>query len=793
MSYFALGLRARPECSRAVYSVNPNLGKVLGGPARHIHTKFMLHPCSPMPQPRPACRADHAEASADSRLAPTVGLVLLAALMPLSSAAQEAAPSPAVPAVKPEANPQRVEVTGARENENEERRRSTAAKIIVGREEIERFGDASLGDLLKRLPGVTLGGNPGRGGAIRMRGLGSGYTQILLDGERVQGGLSLDSIDPEMVERIEILRAPTAETGARAVAGTINIITREGFRKRLNDLKFGFVLDNGILSPNVSWTRDDKWDDLTYNVSVNATAFRRDDESLVTTTSPGFTKVEQGESSDRRNRLNVNGRLQWALEDGASLTLMPLLVLSQGGGVGASSFSYEGTPPPDTATYDSSRSDSEGGFALVRLNGQWRHRLGGGRMEWRGGVGSSQSKFDTVRDFFEGDDRASTIEEHTDSREQTLHLNGKYSLLVGESNSIVAGGEVDLARRAEDSHTILTSVGQPDPVIDSTENLRASTQRMALYAQDEWSLTSQWATHAGLRWEGITTRGEGEDALSDRNVSSVWTPLLHAVWKADPKSRDQVRVSLTRSYRSPSLQNLMGRLNVSAQNSETNPDRMGNPDLRPELATGIDVAVERYLPGGGMLSANVFYRRIRDLMRTLTTLDDVPGFPDRRFVARPYNIGNATTQGVELEAKLKLSELVDDAPAMDLRANVSVFRSTVDSVPGPNNRLDSQPGGTANVGADYRWPGTPLTVGGNFNYTPGYTTRLSDEQWLTQSAKRVVDAYVLWTINPAMRLRVTGSNLLQQDAETLKVASTETAEAVSPTFMNWRVQLELKL
>src|SRR5436853_229279 len=83
--------------------------------------------------------------------------------------------------------------------------------------------------------------------------------------------------------------------------------------------------------------------------------------------------------------------------------------------------------------------------------------------------------------------------------------------------------------------------------------------------------------------------------------------------------------------------------------------------------------------------------RIRDLMRTLTTLEDVPGFPAPRYVARPQNVGNATTQGVELEAKFRLNELVDDAPAVDLRANVSLFNSTVDSVPGPNNRLDSQP------------------------------------------------------------------------------------------------------
>jgi outer membrane receptor for ferrienterochelin and colicins len=118
-------------------------------------------------------------------------------------------------------------------------------------------------------------------------------------------------------------------------------------------------------------------------------------------------------------------------------------------------------------------------------------------------------------------------------------------------------------------------------------------------------------------------------------------------------------------------------------------------------------------------------------------------------------------------------------------------------VPGPNNRLDQQPTGTANIGADYRWPGLPLTIGGNVNLTPGYTTRLSETQWLVQSAKRVVDAYALWTISPSLRVRLSASNLLQEDAEstsTLTAANTyESAASVSPTFVNWRVQLELKL
>ena len=90
--------------------------------------------------------------------------------------------------------------------------------------------------------------------------------------------------------------------------------------------------------------------------------------------------------------------------------------------------------------------------------------------------------------------------------------------------------------------------------------------------------------------------------------SRVFSPLLHAVWKPDPKGRDQVRMSLTRSYRAPSTGTLIARPTLSTRfpvdvtNDPTSPDRAGNPDLKPELATGIDLAFERYLSGGGLLS-----------------------------------------------------------------------------------------------------------------------------------------------------------------------------------------------
>jgi iron complex outermembrane receptor protein len=283
---------------------------------------------------------------------------------------------------------------------------------------------------------------------------------------------------------------------------------------------------------------------------------------------------------------------------------------------------------------------------------------------------------------------------------------------------------------------------------DYGDDYLANSLRLAGYAQDEWNISPQWAAYAGLRWEGIRTQSEGSDGLNHSNLSSVWTPLLHAVYKFDPKSRDQIRISLTRSYRSPDLSDLIGTTWLAkGTNSETNPDRTGNPNLKPELATGVDLAYEVYLNDGGMLSANLFARRISDLMRTLTTA--VPqGDGSTRWVASPQNIGNATTQGIELEAKFRLTTLWPEAPAVDLRSNASLYQSRVDGVPGPDNRLSQQAAGSLNLGADYKIPQTPVTVGGNVNWTPGYRTRLSENQWAVQSPKRVIDLYGLYQSRP---------------------------------------------
>jgi outer membrane receptor for ferrienterochelin and colicins len=690
---------------------------------------------------------------------------------------------------------------------------------VIGREEIDKFGDATIGEVLRRLPGVTTPGAPGRGGPPRMRGLGGGFTQLLIDGQRIPPGFSLESLTPEQVERIEILRAPTAETGARAIAGTINIITREGFRRRLNEFNAGFGVENGRVSPGLRWTHNDTAGDLTYNLSGGLFQARRKDENRSTTSvtdAATGTLLEQrngrSETLSERLGLNLTARLQWRLgEGGDSLMLMPSLFTTEAENDARFTLNQPLRRPTTPVFYDVGRSVNEQAFTAGRLNVVWRQRIGAVRWELNGGGNTSRGRNDSNRQDFLAGAPIRTSEDHSRSRESGLNATLKGTLLAGGKadtpggeHTLVGGLEIDVSQRSETRTALLNGVNQ---LADFGDELDARTQRLAAYGQDEWQINPNWSAYAGLRWEGITTRGDSGQGERPTNRTSVATPLLHAVWKPDPKSRDQLRMSLTRSYRSPGTGALIGkpRINpdypVSGTNLQNFPDSAGNPNLKPELATGVDIAVERYLEAGGILSANLFHRQIKNLIRGRAEIESVSWSAFPRWVFRQRNIGDATTTGLELEAKFRLDQLIDGAPGVELRNNLSVYTSRVKDVPGPDNRLDQQAKATLNLGADYRWRGTPFTLGGNVNVVPGYRTRLDEAQSTEVSTKSVWDAYVLWTVSPALGVRLLANNLLPRDYSTFNVTDatvgslTERTSSTStgPSYTNWQLRLEFKL
>lgn len=104
---------------------------------------------------------------------------------------------------------------------------------IITREDIELSLATDLVDLLRFQAGIDIGrnGGPGQAASVFMRGTESNHTLVLVDGVRINpgtlGGAALQHINPQLIERVEIVKgARSALFGTDAIGGVINIITR---------------------------------------------------------------------------------------------------------------------------------------------------------------------------------------------------------------------------------------------------------------------------------------------------------------------------------------------------------------------------------------------------------------------------------------------------------------------------------------------------------------------------------------------------------------------------------------
>ncbi len=109
-----------------------------------------------------------------------------------------------------------------------------ASVSVVTRDDIERLQANSLDDILKRLPGVSIVNNGGKGKqtSVFMRGTESDHVLVLIDGVKVGsatlGSTAYQFLPVDSIERIEVVRGPrSALYGSDAIGGVIQIFTRQ--------------------------------------------------------------------------------------------------------------------------------------------------------------------------------------------------------------------------------------------------------------------------------------------------------------------------------------------------------------------------------------------------------------------------------------------------------------------------------------------------------------------------------------------------------------------------------------
>lgn len=110
---------------------------------------------------------------------------------------------------------------------------------VLDRRQIEQKAANNLSELLKDEVNLQVTNDPALGSSLRLKGLGGNNVKILIDGVpiigRMGGNIDLSQLNLYNIDHVEIVEGPMSVIyGSNALAGVINIITKENLYSRYN-------------------------------------------------------------------------------------------------------------------------------------------------------------------------------------------------------------------------------------------------------------------------------------------------------------------------------------------------------------------------------------------------------------------------------------------------------------------------------------------------------------------------------------------------------------------------------
>lgn len=121
---------------------------------------------------------------------------------------------------------------------------------VIADDVLEEESKKSAVEIFDAVPGVHIDspGSQGSVSSIYIRGGDPSFTTVLIDGVKVNdpmnsrgGSFDISSIDPESIERVEVIRGPLSSIyGSDAISGAINIITKKATDKAKQQVSLSY-------------------------------------------------------------------------------------------------------------------------------------------------------------------------------------------------------------------------------------------------------------------------------------------------------------------------------------------------------------------------------------------------------------------------------------------------------------------------------------------------------------------------------------------------------------------------
>jgi len=657
-------------------------------------------------------------------------------------------------------------------------------------EYFQRFEPLTVGDALKRVPSVSFLSDVLESDGVRLRGLDPGYTQILINGERVPGAgvdrsFFVDRIPAELIERVEVVRSSSANRSGDAVAGAINIVLRDAL-----SLDGGYVRIGALNWKDSEYGR---WGG-TYGAVWGGQAGPGRLLLGANVQDRRNPKAKYSVRYDRPGGTIQNTEVQTDVRDGTDSSFnasyqVPLF----GGELDLSgvfvrtdryqdedSLEYIGGVETNANLTTVNDNDLDIRTDNLSLRAKYGHAMFGGQTTFKLGyanIDDAQYEFEGESEYlrdanpFPDEDRYTLDASQTNitDEETSWALEHKRDLGGLELEFGVQGVQKDRDTEITEAPRIRFNVPNapaarpPVPAFGAFTPVPGGVGTIEETRIDPYVMLSgesgalKW--EAGLRYETTdTTITDLTAPAASRVTDNDYAELLpSASLRIKLNDTDRIILSAARTVRRPDF----NRLSPAVLEEEFgDSDFVGNPNLQPEKAWGVDAGFERRLGRRGVVGINAFYRDVTDLVEETNT-GAVGSAGAGTFVYTVDNVGDGKVWGVEFDLSTPLDFM--GMPTTGVFLNYSWLDSSIEDFIG-DRRFNSQSDYVLNLGFTQDIPTWGAAFGATYRKQGDAKSRVLAEEVVT-SYGGDLEIFVEKQIFKNTVLRLTGSNLLDSSKD----------------------------
>lgn len=535
---------------------------------------------------------------------------------------------------------------------------------IVDFTDMESRQVRSLGDALRSLPGVSIGGGPrALAQQPEIRGLSGNRVLITVDGARQNfnsGHRGRVFVDPELLKQIDVLRGPgSAVWGSGALGGVIAMTTKDAS---------DFLMPGDDWGARVRTSFQTGDDELLGTGTLFGRAFDGKVEALVSGTWADSGNVRLGGGDTLQNsatELYANlVKVGWQPTPGQQLKV-------------SRQYQFQSGEIPAQADADTSVTAVLTDRETEAINTLVNYTYDAPDNDWI--------------DFY-----ANAYKTEQTIREKRIGTNGRLDEIAFDTdgvdlhNTSVFGARDGSGMRHRVTYGIEYFRDREKSVMGNGPNAQfpdATAKFLGVFVQDEIDLPGtplgDWVLVPGLRFDGY--RSESDDTpttgVAHETKEHQLSPRIGAVYKLNPHTN--LTAQYSRAFRAPSFQELY----ISGAHFGSS-DFIPNPDLKPERGTSTEVGIRHRRPSlwadddALAASATFYLNDYEDFIETIVT----PAATQNR------NTGKARIRGFEGELTYRASPL-----ALDLGLSVTVTRGDdeieddpLSTIPGDKLVLDAK-------------------------------------------------------------------------------------------------------